>query len=245
MSILQNLPFSLCEPGPEDVDGIGNYYLQIYGSIPSQLPLMTFYFLDSHGQPRGMIHNDYDHIKQSQIDWYVNASQALRSARKKDDNDNRFHLSFVFQHIPLPEFGYPNLSIRNGYRREPTEGPSYNSHLYDALVKENTNVIICGHDHLNNFCGLCEAQDGDNTSHTGPWLCYGGGCGFGGYGSYGGNRYRREMRVVIVHTKTGTVETHRRDEYDPNGIDSIVLVESGEVVDIRRTNVGGRHSVDD
>lgn len=29
MTILQNLPFSLCEPGPEDVAGIGNYYVQV------------------------------------------------------------------------------------------------------------------------------------------------------------------------------------------------------------------------
>ena len=27
MSILENLPFSLCESGPEQVDGIGNFYL--------------------------------------------------------------------------------------------------------------------------------------------------------------------------------------------------------------------------
>jgi hypothetical protein len=136
MSILQSLPFSLCESGPEQVDGIGNFYLQILAPTPSQIPLSTLYFLDSHGQILSKIHNpDYDPIKQSQIDWFTNTSQAQRRAREKDDNDNRFHLSLAFLHIPLPEFGDRHLSIRSGHRREPTEGPSFNSHFYDALAK--------------------------------------------------------------------------------------------------------------
>jgi len=82
MSILQNLPFSLCESGPEEVDGVGNFYLQVLAPAPSQRPLSTLYFLDSHGQIPSLIHNhDYDPVKQSQIDWIVNASQAQRSAR--------------------------------------------------------------------------------------------------------------------------------------------------------------------
>ena len=167
MSILQNLPFSLCESGPEQVDGIGNFYLQVLAPAPSQLPLSTLYFLDSHGQIPSKIHNpDYDPIKQSQIDWFTNTSQAQRSAREKDDNDNRFHLSLAFLHIPLPEFGDRHLSIRNGHRREPTEGPSFNSHFYDALVKGGISALGCRHDHVNDFCALLPQQtqqDGDKT----------------------------------------------------------------------------------
>jgi hypothetical protein len=155
MSILQNLPFSLCESGPEQVDGIGNFYLQVLAPAPSQLPLSTLYFLDSHSQIPSKIHNpDYDPIKQSQIDWFTNISQAQRRAREKDDNDNRFHLSLAFLHIPLPEFGDRRLRIRNGHRREPTECPSVNSHFYDALVKGGILALGCGHDHVNDFCAL-------------------------------------------------------------------------------------------
>ena len=119
MSILQNLPFSLCESGPEQIDGIGNFYLQVLAPAPSQLPLSTLYFLNSHGQiPSKRRNPDYDPIKQSQIDWFANASQAQRSAREKDENDNRFHLSLVFLHIPLPEFGDPHLY----YTQWPPEG---------------------------------------------------------------------------------------------------------------------------
>lgn len=75
MSILQNLPFSLCEPGPEQVDGVGNFYLQVLAPAPSQLLLSTLYFLDSYGQIRSKIRsNDYDYIKESQIDWFLDAS---------------------------------------------------------------------------------------------------------------------------------------------------------------------------
>lgn len=59
----------------------------------------------------------------------MNTSQAQRSAREKDDNDNRFHLSLAFLHIPLPEFGDHHLSIRNGHRRELSESPSFDSHF--------------------------------------------------------------------------------------------------------------------
>jgi len=125
MSILQDLPFSLCESGPEEVDGIGNFYLQVLplASVPSQLPLSTLYFLDSHGQIPSIIRPDYDPIKQSQIDWFSKTSQALRRTREEDDNNNPSHLAMVFQHIPLPEFGYRSLRIYKGHRREPTEGP--------------------------------------------------------------------------------------------------------------------------
>jgi hypothetical protein len=52
MSILKNLPFSLCEAGPEQVDGVGNFCVQILAPSPSNRPTMTLYFLDSHGENR-------------------------------------------------------------------------------------------------------------------------------------------------------------------------------------------------
>ena len=235
MSILQNLPFSFCESGPEHVDGIGNFYLQVLAPAPSQLPLSTLYFLDSHGQIPSKIHNpDYDPIKQSQIDWFTETSQAQRSARGKGDDDHRFHLSLAFLHIPLPEFGDPRLSIRSGRRREPTECPSFNSHFYDALVKGGISALGCGHDHVNDFCALLPRQtqqDGNQPQEPGLWLCYGGGSGFGGYCSYGGMRFHRRTRVWELDTSTGTLKTWKRVEYAMGRVDELVLVEDGAVVD--------------
>jgi hypothetical protein len=244
MSILQNLPFSLCESGPEEVDGVGNFYLQVLAAAPSQLALSTLWFLDSHGQIPSMIHNpDYDPIKQSQIDWFLKTSQAQQSARNKDNHDDRFHLSLAFQHIPLPEFKDPHLSIHGGSRREPTEGPRFNSHFYDALVKGNISALGCGHDHVNDFCALLRQQpqqNGDNTAQPGPWLCYGGGSGFGGYCSYGRERFHRRMRIWELDTRTKSLKTWKRVEYANGRVDELVLVKDGAVADHPKEEDRGR-----
>ncbi|KAK0712096.1 hypothetical protein B0H67DRAFT_602632 [Lasiosphaeris hirsuta] len=206
----------LCEPDPEHVDGIGNFYLQVLAPTPSQLPLSTLYFLDSHGQIPSKIRNpDYDPIKQSQIDWFTDTSQAQRSAREKDDNHNRLHLSLAFLHIPLPEFGDSHLSIRGGHQREPPECPSFNSHFYDALVRGGISALGCGY------------------NHPGLWLCYGGGCGFGGYCSYHRVRFHRRARIWELDTSAGSLTTWKRVEYAMARVDELVLVESGAMVDPR------------
>lgn len=238
MSLLGNLPFSLCQSGPEEVDGTGNYYLQVFGHGQSQLPLSTLYFLDSHGQiPSKVQDPDYDWIKQSQINWFTCSSQALRRAREKDDSHKRFHVSLVFMHIPLPEYADSELILRGGHRREPTEGPSFNSRFYDILVKEHVAAVGCGHDHVNDFCALrpqhrheASQQDILKLPHFGPWLCYGGGSGFGGYGSYGGKRYHRRSRIWELDTNTGGIRTWKRVEYAEERVDELVLVKGGAVV---------------
>lgn len=237
MSILQDLPYSLCQFGPEEVEGIGNYYLEILASAPSQRPLSTLYFLDSHGQIPSKIHNpDYDPIKPSQIKWFKTTSQALRKARDRDDNDNGIHLSLAFLHIPIPEYGDHSLIVTAGNRREPTEGPSSNTHFHDALIEEGVSALGCGHDHVNDFCALLprKQEEAQENSHEmpqlGPWLCYGGGSGFGGYCSYGWKRFHRRTRVWEVDTSTGTLETWKRVEYAGDPVDKLVLVEEGVII---------------
>ncbi|PQE13066.1 Phosphatase DCR2 protein [Rutstroemia sp. NJR-2017a BBW] len=233
MSILQNLPFNLSEPGPSHIDGTGHFYLQILAPFPSQLPLSTLYFLDSHSQIPSKTHNpDYAPITQSQIDWFTHTSQALRRARHNNNNE-KAHLSLTFLHIPLPEFASPNLRICKGHRREPTEGPSVNSHFYDTLVREDVVALGCGHDHVNDFCGLLPWEDeGMETKKRGPWLCYGGGTGFGGYGAYGGERVYRRARVWELDTGMGrgVLRTWLKVEYGKERVDEMVLVEGREVV---------------
>ena len=69
MSLLEALPYSLCQPGPAQVDGVGNYYLQIFETADSQVAASTLYLVDSHGQAPSNTHNpDYKPIKQTQID---------------------------------------------------------------------------------------------------------------------------------------------------------------------------------
>jgi hypothetical protein len=225
MAILQNLPFCLSEPGPADVEGVGNFYLEVLAPAPSQLKLSTLYFLDSHGQMPSKHNPDYEPIKESQIRWFIRTSQAQRKTLKKHNN---LYLSLAFQHIPLPEFGDGNLTLYTGGRREPTEAPMVNSHFFDTLVREGILAIGCGHDHLNDFCALRTPQ-GDKIAQPSPWLCYGGGSGFGGYGSYDGKREYRRMRVWELNTATGHLGTWLRVEYSEDRVDEIVLAENGVI----------------
>ncbi|KPI35614.1 Phosphatase DCR2 [Cyphellophora attinorum] len=234
MSILQSLPHSLCKPGPEHVDGVGNFHIEIFEPEPSEKSLATLYFLDSHGQIPSKVHNpDYAAIQKSQIDWFTSNSQRIRNTRGSDKGSSGHDLSLVFQHIPLPEFGDPNLIIRSGHRREPTEGPRVNSHFYDALLSEGVSTLACAHDHLNDFCALLPqqpAEDHGKARLRGPWLCYGGGSGFQGYCSYGSNRYHRRMRVWELDSRTQSLRTWMRVEYAAERTEELLLVRHGEIV---------------
>ncbi|KAF7533859.1 hypothetical protein G7054_g6744 [Neopestalotiopsis clavispora] len=233
MTILQDLPLSLCEAGPDHVDGIGNFCLHILAPAPSRRPLSTLYLLDSHGQIPSKIRNpDYDPIAQSQIDWFTDISQAERKAREEHYGNSDFYLSLVFLHIPFPEFGDGDLLISNGRRREPTEGPSVNTHFYDALVREGVSAVGCGHDHVNDFCALLPHQRqkrGDAKLEAGPYLCYGGCCGFGGYCSYGRDRFHRRTRIWELDPASESLKTWKRVEYAKERVDELWLVQNGAV----------------
>ena len=139
----------------------------------------------------------------------------------------------VFQHIPLPEFGYRGLRIYKGHRREPTEGPRSNSGFYQTLVNERISGLFCGHDHVNYFCALLPQQtqqDGDETPQVGPWLCHTG-CTGRGYCSYGKERFHRGARVLELDPSTGSLKTWRRVEFALDRVDELVLVDSGTVVE--------------
>ena len=234
MSILENLPFSLCEAGPEWVDGVGNFHIQVLASAQSKRPALILYFLDSHGAIPSWRHRpDYQPISQNQINWFVKTSEEIQRELEKDEEEDCIHGSLVFHHIPVPEFKDRRLIIHSGRRREPTEGPSNNTHLYDALVKQGVSVLACGHDHVNDFCALLrqDSQSSGSKGLQGPWLCYGGVSGFGGYCSYGRERYHRQMRIFELDTSKECIKTWMRDEHETQRVGELVLVQGGKVVD--------------
>jgi 3',5'-cyclic AMP phosphodiesterase CpdA len=234
MALYQELPFSLCESGPEDVYGVGNYYLQVFDKISSTASVATLYLLDSHGQINARTSNpDYEAIQPDQIDWFTNTSQMLREERENQvsqessEHHDLSHISLVFFHIPLPEFADDDRIIRTGgQRREPTEGPSINTHFYNALVEADVAAVGCGHDHVNDFCARLKGSGGE--ARHGPWLCYNGGSGYGGYCSYGENRYHRRARVWDLNSHRGSLKTWKRMEYHDQRIDQLSLVAHGE-----------------
>ncbi|KAI0999624.1 hypothetical protein K3495_g8572 [Podosphaera aphanis] len=222
MAIVESLPYSLSIAGPSDVDGVGNYYLEVqaYGSKHSAL---TIYLLDSHSySPDERNFKGYDWLKKSQIDWFRNTSKELRV---NHEGYSHIHMDLAFIHIPLPEFRDESLP-RKGEWREDVTAPVFNSGFRDALVEEGVLILGCGHDHVNEYCALGNNDQG----HPALWMCYAGGAGFGGYGGYGG--FHRRIRFYEVDVNEARITTWKRVEFGINSggkVDEQVVVDGGRV----------------
>lgn len=231
MALLQSLPNCLSEPGPEEVDGVGNYIVQVFAAAPSKFPALTLYLLDSHGAIPGFLgkllskfRNRYDHIKRSQIEWFLKTFEKQHGKCEQTKNDNALCLSLAFFHIPLSEFRNCDSNIRTGFRREPTEGPFYNSHFYEALAKKDIVAIATGHDHLNDFVAQLPRQGGQDGR---PYLCSGASAGFGAYGEYNKERTYRRVRGYDFDANARSSTTWTHVEYGTGKVDELVLVEDG------------------
>ncbi|THH27295.1 hypothetical protein EUX98_g6887 [Antrodiella citrinella] len=81
---MQNLPYSLVEPGPRDIHGVGNYLLKVWSADASKTQLLTLYFLDSGAYAKswfefsGIGHStEYDWIHSDQINWFLEESARI------------------------------------------------------------------------------------------------------------------------------------------------------------------------
>ena len=249
MDLIQTLPFSLSKPGPEQVDGTGNYYIEVFAPSPSTHSALTIYMLDTHAMtPDEKNYVGYDWIKQSQINWFKSTAQGLQ---KEHARYSHIHMDMAFIHIPLLEFADTSNIKAGGEWKEGVTAPKFNSHFYDALAEEGIVAVGCGHDHVNDYCALrpshpprddTSTSDQLNPPHPephhwkgilGPWMCYAGGSGFGGYGGYGG--FHRRVRVWEVDANAVRMMTWKRveccgEEERGKKVEEIVLVEGGNVV---------------
>ncbi|GAB7354381.1 hypothetical protein MBLNU459_g4882t2 [Dothideomycetes sp. NU459] len=131
MSLLSTMPYSLSQAGPPEVDGIGNYVVEILGPAPSQNSAITLYFLDSHSySPDEATYRGYDWVKPNQIQWFQETASSLKA---NHDKYSHIHLDMAFIHIPLPEFAMEGNVVAGGEWREPSTAPGFNSGFYKAL----------------------------------------------------------------------------------------------------------------
>lgn len=231
MSIYKTLPFCFSASGPEEVDGVGNFYLHILAAPPLRFPAVTLYFFDSHGEvvrespfyKKWFVAKQYDDITAKQKEWFQDSSRDNQTARKQYSYGHYRHRSLAFMHIPLPQFADDKkLRKITGERREPTEGSTEDSGLYDALEAAGIDVLGCAHDHVNDtLCELLHAQS-ESTGRR-PYLAYSGTVGFGGYCSYNGTAYYRRARVYQL--VKGRLATWLRVEYQENPVDEKVLAD--------------------
>lgn len=237
MAFMENLPYSLSRPGPKDVDGVGNYYVEVLARGSSDHSALTIYMLDSHAYtPDERNFPGYDWIKPSQIDWF---RKTASSRKKKHDEYTHRHMDIAFIHIPLPEYTEQD-NPRKGEWREGVTAPRFNSGFRDALVEQGIVMVSVGHDHANDYCALSqhsqpvtEGQDPATALKTPAlWMCYAGGVGFGGYGGY--NQYHRRVRLFEVDTNEARIKTWKRLEYGDieMRVDEQIIVDGGKPIDL-------------
>ena len=64
MSLIESLPYSLSVAGPEEIDGVGNYYVEVLARGSSKHSALTLYLLDTHSySPDEHNFKGYDWIK--------------------------------------------------------------------------------------------------------------------------------------------------------------------------------------
>ncbi len=147
--LLKQSPFFVGDKGPDDIDGIGNYVLPIFGQGTTIAALL--YCFDSHSYSRNTIYGESDWIHFNQIEWY------RKQSRYYTQQNNHIPLpALVFLHIPLPEYneiiGAPYTIGHCGQNRDYRK---VNSGLFSAFVEmQDVKGVFAGHIHNNDCIGL-------------------------------------------------------------------------------------------
>lgn len=148
-----NSPMLYAECQPE-VYGRYNQYLRLENSDGSLNRIV--FLMDSNDYVKdSIIVKDYDSIHQDQIEWYSDTIDAV-----SEEQGERVK-SFVFMHIPFPEFadakaaldaGSAEAEYLFGENGEGTSCPDHSSGFFDMILnKSSTEAVFVGHDHLNNM----------------------------------------------------------------------------------------------
>jgi hypothetical protein len=204
LDIYRSYDFNRNEPSPRGVHGTGNMNLLIYDSRNGNKPVFNVWGLDSGRYAPDKIADqviaddfllgwtwmpDWDWIRPSQINWYLQTSENLERQYKKKIP------SLMFFHIPLQEFRtmYENRerhAVAGERNEDECPGP-YNSGLFSAMLERgDVKGVFVGHDHVNNYVG----------NYFGIILGYSANTGFGTYGLDGDQKNRlRGARVFILH----------------------------------------------
>lgn len=162
----ENSGFKYClfQSGPEDVDGYGNYVINVKNS-QGQLS-QTIFLMDSHSyidsDPFGLFWK-YDNIKESQVAWYEGVIDSLT-----EQNNGKPFKSSLFIHIPLTEHNDAWFEYADNGRQNTNDVKYFHGdagedekmvycgvgedRLFEAMLeKDSTKAVFFGHDHKNNF----------------------------------------------------------------------------------------------
>ncbi len=183
MEIVRALPHCLSMPGPEDVDGVGNFILPVHASSDADKAAALLYFFDSLAYREHEGKKVYDYIQPAQVRWYKETSRGCAEA-----NGGKPLPALAFFHIPLVEYNDVwETGECIGVKQEDVCCSPINSGLFEAM-KEQGDVagVFVGHDHVNDYVGELD----------GIYLGYGRGSGYTAYGAKG---FPRGARVIELH----------------------------------------------
>ncbi|KAI5458454.1 Metallo-dependent phosphatase-like protein [Mariannaea sp. PMI_226] len=223
MALMESLPYSMSAAGPVDVDGVGNYYVEILARGKSDHSALTIYFFDTHAYSSNeRKYPGYDWVKPNQIEWFKKTATSLKANHERYTHH---HMDISFIHIPMTE--YANYTFpRLGNWLEGVTAPVFNSGFHDALVEQGIVMVSAGHDHCNDYCSLSMQNDQNPTPAM--WMCYAGGAGFGGYAGYGD--FIRRLRVFEVDMNLARIKTWKRLEYGNTAsrVDEQIIIDGGK-----------------
>lgn len=149
-NLYENSENSIFEMGPETIQGVGNFVINIESN---SAPVYSLILMDSNEKKEYETGTDYDVIHENQILWYEWLMKELPIAYGSSIN------SMLFFHIPLPEYNdaRDEFIYYNGINpdifgviNEKISSPPVNSGLFESVLEyTSTTHIFVGHDHLN------------------------------------------------------------------------------------------------
>ena len=216
-------------------DTLGTFNLPVRSSDGNTIPFNVYVF-DTHNKAEGGLLTGYEGVRPEQLDWY----RETRDSLKEDNNDN-YVPSIVFQHIPVKEiyqfldevpmntdltdavFDLDNNrwftlndKVVSGVLGEVpcSESTDGNTGEYQAWLEKGDIIgAYFGHDHVNNFVGITD---------EGLQMGYNGGTGFSTYGR-GGDRSVRIFEIDENDPASYTTREVTYNDVSQNQIDFFIM----------------------
>lgn len=133
----------LFKSGPDGMDGMGNYIINL---TRGGEPVYSLFLFDN-GLFRVVDKNiTYGGISKNQIKWYEWAVKGI-----KENNGQKTVPSLAFMHIAVPEYENQKDNFKMGVRLEDPTFAVVNDGFFDSFKENGGTHIFCGHDHNNNF----------------------------------------------------------------------------------------------
>ncbi len=154
VEIFSSYDYCLMRNGKDDIDGNGNYTINILNSDGTLKEV--FFFMDSGSYMTDESKAEYsvtkegevyDGVKTSQVQWYKDKHDAITVEYSK-------FKSITVVHIPpyQAEQEYTENDFLYGEKREGVCESGFDSGLVDAMIqKGSAQAVYFGHDHVNDF----------------------------------------------------------------------------------------------